>query len=104
MTTERHCNIPVVNVDAVTKGYSHVCPFARGSMFRWHCGIMWDRTTGPRGGIKDENVSCPEDSDMRTNRAPSECPFRDGPVIIYQTIAINRERPLDEGRKVAAKP
>lgn len=103
MTTERITSIPTVTPDSVVSGCSHRCPFARGPMFAWYCGVMWDRTTGPKGGIKDKNVRCPEDfpSGKMSKSAPSDCPLRSGPVTVYDVILVNRDAPLEEARKVA---
>jgi len=105
MSVERMTNIPTVTPDKVRDGASHTCPFAKGFMFRWHCGIMWERTTGVKGGIKDRNVQCPEEhmNGKLSSAAPSECPFRSGQVIVYDVITVEREQPIDDARKVGTR-
>jgi len=90
--TEREVSIPHVNPDNVIDGISHVCPFATGQMFKWKCQILLEKV-----GVKKTKwgfVRCPESMDgelvgygkgkpVLVRAAPSECPFRDGPVIIY---------------------
>jgi hypothetical protein len=90
--TERQVAIPDVNPDNVINGLSHVCPFASGKMFKWKCQILLEKV-----GVKKTKwdfVRCPETMEgeivgygkgnkVRVRPAPTECPFRDGPVIIY---------------------